>query len=60
MKKNKKNAKQESAKRKVNPETFKLIRAIDSGDNVEAYKLLEKIAKKKIADKIDKALKEEG
>lgn len=60
MKKNKNNVKCPHTERKVNPETFKLIRAIDSGDNVEAYKLLEKIAKKKIADKIDKALKEEG
>lgn len=60
MNKNNKNKKLAGAKRAVNPETFKLIRAIDSGDNVEAYKLLEKIAKKKIADKIDKALKEEG
>lgn len=38
--------------------TTKMVRAIGAGKNVDAYKLLEQITKKKIADKIDKALKD--
>lgn len=42
------------------PETnnAKMVRAIAKGDNIAAYKLLEKITKQKIAEKINKAMKD--
>ena len=42
---------------KVDSLTTKMIRAIGAGKNVDAYKILEQITQKKVADKIDKALK---
>ena len=44
--------------KKVNPDIFNMVKAISDGNNVEAYKLLEKVTKQKIADKIDVALKD--
>lgn len=35
-----------------------MVRAIRKGDNVAAYKLLEKLMKQKIASRIDKILKD--
>ena len=46
--------------KKVNPDIFNMVKAISDGNNVEAYKLLEKVTKQKIADKIDVALKDQG
>ena len=36
-----------------------MVRAIANGDNVNAYKLLEKRMREKVAEKIDKALRDE-
>ena len=36
----------------------KMVRAIRKGDNVAAYKELEKMMKQKFADRLDKVLKE--
>lgn len=36
----------------------KMVRAIYNGDNVEAYNLLEKRLREKVAEKIDAALKD--
>ena len=41
-----------------NPKTYKLVRAISEGDNVEAYKILEQAMKEKVAKKIDDAMKD--
>lgn len=46
----------DNKKRDVDSTTFKMVRAIAKGNNVDAYKLLEKVTKKKMADKIDSAL----
>lgn len=42
---------------KASNSTVKMVRSISDGDNVEAYKLLEKVVKQKVAAKIDAALK---
>ena len=42
---------------KSNETSEKMVRAIYDGDNVQAYKLLEKRLREKVAEKIDKALK---
>lgn len=39
-------------------DTQKMVNAINKGDNVKAYSILEKIMRQKVSDKIDKALKE--
>jgi hypothetical protein len=49
MKIDKKNEKRASSK---------MVRSIRKGDNVAAYKLLEKLMKQKIASRIDKILKD--
>ena len=41
-----------------NSTTEKMVRAIYNGNNVEAYKLLEKRLREKVAEKIDNALKD--
>jgi len=41
---------------KKNNDIFNMARSIMRKDNVNAYKLLEKIMKQKISDKIDDAL----
>ena len=41
-----------------NPKTYKLVRAIANGDNIEAYKILEQTMKEKVAKKIDDAIKD--
>ena len=46
------------AKREPNPDIVNMVRAISNGKNVDAYKLLEKITRQKVADKIDAALEE--
>lgn len=33
-----------------------MVRCIDSGKNVDAYKLLEKLVKNKLSEKIDNAI----
>ena len=38
--------------------TFKLVQAISKGENVDAYKLLEKAMKDRIARRIDDAIKD--
>ena len=43
---------------KSNATSEKMVRAIASGNNVEAYKLLEKRMREKVAEKIDHALKD--
>lgn len=43
---------------KSNETSEKMVRAISRGDNVEAYKLLEKRLREKVAEKIDNALKD--
>lgn len=43
---------------KSNATSEKMVRAIASGDNVRAYKLLEKRMREKVAEKIDHALKD--
>lgn len=45
-------------RKEPDPTTYKMVRAIAKGDNVEAYKLLEKLARQKVADKIDAALED--
>ena len=42
---------------KASNSTMKMVRSISDGDNVEAYKLLDKVVKQKVAAKIDAALK---
>lgn len=46
------------SKKKSNATSEKMVRAIYDGNNVEAYKLLEKRLREKIAEKIDAALKD--
>lgn len=41
-----------------NSETLLFVRALQDGDNVKAYKMLEKAMKKKVAKKIDDAMKD--
>lgn len=43
---------------KSNETSEKMVRAIANGNNVEAYKLLEKRMREKVAEKIDTALKD--
>ena len=43
---------------KSNETSEKMVRAICDGDNVQAYKLLEKRLREKVAEKIDNALKD--
>ena len=43
---------------KFDPKADKMIRAIQSGDNVKAYKCLESLVKEKLAKKIDQALED--
>lgn len=43
---------------KSNETSEKMVRAIYDGDNVQAYKLLEKRLREKVAEKIDNALKD--
>ena len=38
--------------------SYKLVRAIANGDNVKAYKLLEKTMREKVAKRIDDAMKD--
>lgn len=45
-------------KMKSTDTTEKMVRAIANGNNVEAYKLLEKRMREKVAEKIDTALKD--
>ena len=40
-----------------NQTSERMVRAIAKGDNVEAYKLLEKRLREKVAEKIDDALR---
>lgn len=42
-----------------NQTSERMVRAIANGDNVNAYKLLEKRMREKVAEKIDNALKDE-
>lgn len=37
-------------------DAFKMVRCINDGKNVDAYKLLEKIVKNKLSKKIDDAI----
>jgi cell fate (sporulation/competence/biofilm development) regulator YmcA (YheA/YmcA/DUF963 family) len=41
---------------KYDPKADKMVRAIQSGDNVKAYKCLESLVKERMAKKIDSAL----
>lgn len=43
---------------KSNETSEKMVRAIYDGDNVQAYKLLERRLREKVAEKIDNALKD--
>lgn len=38
--------------------TVRMVNAINKGDNVKAYDILEKIMRQKVSDKIDRALKD--
>lgn len=42
-----------------NETSERMVRAIANGNNVEAYKLLEKRMREKVAEKIDKALSDD-
>ena len=42
--------------RKFDPKADKMVRAIQSGDNVKAYKCLESLVKERVAKKIEDAL----
>ena len=42
--------------KKFDKETVKMVRSIQAGNNVEAYKSLEKIIKDKMSKRIDDAL----
>ena len=44
--------------KKSNPKSYKLVRAIDDGKNVDAYKILEQALKEKVAARIDDAMKD--
>lgn len=41
---------------KFDPKADKMVRAIQSGDNVKAYKCLESLVKERVAKKIEDAL----
>lgn len=49
--------KRDSKNSKSNETSEKMVRAICAGDNVNAYKLLEKRLREKVAEKIDTTLK---
>lgn len=56
------NMKDKTSKRKKaqsNETSERMVRAIANGNNVEAYKLLEKRMREKVAEKIDKALSDD-
>ena len=53
------NSKKDSKVIKSNTTSEKMVRAIANGNNVHAYKLLEKRLREKGAAKIDAALKDE-
>lgn len=42
--------------KKFDKETVKMVRSIQAGNNVEAYKSLEKVIKEKMSKRIDDAL----
>lgn len=44
---------------KSNSTTEKMVRCIANGNNVDAYKLLERRLREKVSEKIDAALKDE-
>lgn len=44
--------------KKTRKDSFKLVRAIANGDNVDAYKLLEKAIRDRVSKKIDDAMKD--
>ena len=48
----------ENNKRNKNDDALKMVCSVDKGDNVKAYKLLEKIVKNKLSKKLDDALKD--
>ena len=50
--------KESKKKSKSNSTSEKMVRAIYNGDNVEAYKLLERRLREKVSEKIDNALKD--
>ena len=39
--------------KKFNPKTERMVRAIQHGDNVKAYKCLEQLIKERVAQKIE-------
>lgn len=47
---------EKKTKEKFDPKADKMVRSIQSGDNVKAYKCLESLVKEKLAKKIDQAL----
>ena len=49
---------EKKTKGKFDPKADTMVRAIQSGDNVKAYKCLESLVKEKLAKKIDKALED--
>lgn len=49
--------KNKNDKAKNDPKAYKLVRAIASGKNVDAYKILEQTMQEKVAARIDDALK---
>ena len=53
---NMKDKKTKHKKGSSNETSERMVRAIANGNNVEAYKLLEKRMREKVAEKIDKAL----
>ena len=55
MKTDKKDSKNTSRK---DSKTFKLVRSIANGNNIDAYKLLEKALKDRVSKRIDAALKD--
>ena len=44
--------------KKFDPKADRMVRAIQSGDNVKAYKCLESLVKERVAKKIDSALED--
>ena len=48
--------KSKSANVKYDPKTERMVRAIQNGDNVKAYKCLESIVKDRVAKKISDAI----
>ena len=57
MKKIKNNIRSSKKTTKSNATSEKMVRAIVNGNNVDAYKLLEKRIREKVSEKIDNALK---